>query len=130
MLKFSAEACAILHSLCWSWQNQQACHFSSLLSDSCSVFATLSSPPSFLLPQTLWPIWQELSALSFCSIRLNGSTDTHFSWGTTQLMSWPDGDCYLHPPQSLGSLSPLISRIHSCLSSDWRHTGSSKFFNR
>ena len=37
------------------------------LSDSRS---TLSSPPSFLLPQTLWQIWQELSFLSFCSIRL------------------------------------------------------------
>ena len=29
----------------------------------------LSSPPSFLLSQTLWQIWQELSSLS-CSIRL------------------------------------------------------------
>ena len=27
------------------------------------------------------------------------------------------------------SLSPLISRIHSCLFSDWRRTVSSKFFN-
>ena len=26
---FSAEACAILHALCWSRQHQQACHFSS-----------------------------------------------------------------------------------------------------
>ena len=38
-----------------------------LLSDSCSVLDNLSSPPSFLLPQTLW---QELSSLSSCSIRL------------------------------------------------------------
>ena len=30
----------------------------------------LSSPPSFLLSQTLCQIWQELSSLSFCSIRL------------------------------------------------------------
>ena len=30
----------------------------------------LSSPPSFLLSQTLWQIWQELSSLSSCSIRL------------------------------------------------------------
>ena len=45
---FSAEACAILHALCWSRQHQQVCHFSSLLlSDSRSVLATLSSPPSF-----------------------------------------------------------------------------------
>ena len=41
-----------------------------LLSDSRSVLATLSSPPSFLLSQTLWPIWQELFSFSFCSIRL------------------------------------------------------------
>ena len=40
-----------------------------LLSDSRSVLATLSSPPSFLLSHTLWQIWQELSSLS-CSIRL------------------------------------------------------------
>ena len=52
---FSAEACAILHAFCWSRQHQQVCHFSSLLllSDSCSVLATLSSPLSFLLAQTL-----------------------------------------------------------------------------
>ena len=69
---FSAEACAILHALCWSRQHQQVCHFSSLLilSGSRSVLATLSSPPSFLLSQTLWQIWQELSSLSSCFIRL------------------------------------------------------------
>ena len=69
---FSAEACAILHTLCWSRQHQQVCHFSFLLllSDSRSVLATLSSPPSFLLSQILWQIWQELSSLSSCSIRL------------------------------------------------------------
>ena len=51
---FSAEACTILQALCWSRQHQQVCHFSSLLlSDSHSVLATLSSPPSFLLPQSL-----------------------------------------------------------------------------
>ena len=52
---FSAEACAILHALCWSRQHHKVCHFSSLLllSDSRSVLATLSSPPSFLLSQTL-----------------------------------------------------------------------------
>ena len=51
---FSAEACAILHTLCRSRQHQ-VCHFSSLLflSDSRSVLATLFSPPSFLLSQTL-----------------------------------------------------------------------------
>ena len=42
-------------------------------------------------------------------------------------MSWPDGERFLHPLQSL-NLSPLISRIHSCLFSEWRRIVSSKFF--
>ena len=68
---FSAEACTILQAICWSRQQQQVCHFSSflLLSDSRFVLANLSSTPSFLLPQTLWQIWQEPSSLSSCFIR-------------------------------------------------------------
>ena len=72
-----------------------------LLSDSRSVLTTLSSPPSFLLSQTLWQIWQELSSLSSCSIRLQWVPRHLFLQGTTRLMSWPDGECYLHPLQSL-----------------------------
>ena len=41
-----------------------------LLSDSRSVLTTLSFPPSFLLSQFLGQVWQELSSLSSCSIRL------------------------------------------------------------
>ena len=69
---FSAEACAILQALCWSLQLPQVCHFFSLLllSDSRSVLAALFSPPSFLLSQILLQIWQELSSLYSCSIRL------------------------------------------------------------
>ena len=39
---FSAEACAILHALCWSRQHHKVCHFSSLLllSDSRSVLSS------------------------------------------------------------------------------------------
>ena len=70
-----------------------------LLSDSCSVLPTLSSSPSFLLPQTLWQIWQELSSLCFCSIRLQWIPDTRFSRKTTRLMSWPDGVRYSCPLQ-------------------------------
>ena len=44
-------------------------------------------------------------------------------------MSWPDGESYLYPLQSLVVFSPHISRIHSSLFSDWRHTVSSKFFD-
>ena len=60
---FSAIAYAILQAVCWSRPHQQACHFSYYLT------LVLPSPPSFVLPQTLWQIWQELSFLS-CSIRL------------------------------------------------------------
>ena len=104
---FSAVACVILQALCWSRQNQEACHFSSLLllSDSRSVLTTLSSPPSVLLPQSLWQIWPERSSLSFCSI----------------------GHSFL--PGNACSLSPLIFRIHSRLFSDWRRTLSSKSFD-
>ena len=69
-----------------------------LLPDSRSVFATLSSTPSLLLPQTLWQIRQEPSSLSFCSIRLKW-VPGHRS--TTRLMSWRDEERYLRPLQSL-----------------------------
>ena len=70
---FSAEACAVLHALCWARQHQQVFHFTSLLllSDSRFVLATLVSPPSFLLSQTLRQILQELFFLFSCSIRLH-----------------------------------------------------------
>ena len=41
----------------------------------------------------------------------NGSPDTRFSQGTMQLMSWPDGERYLHPLQSL-----VVSRLLSLVS--------------
>ena len=41
-----------------------------LLSGSCSVLSSV-----FLLPQTLWQIWQEQSSLSSCSIRLQWVPD-------------------------------------------------------
>ena len=74
-------------------------------------------------------LWQELSSLSFCSIRLQ----------------WVPGDSFLPSNDSADelarrgaliissaipcSLSSLISRIHSTFFSDWRHTVSSKFFD-
>ena len=117
---FSAEACAILHTLCWSRQNQQVCHFSSLvlLSDSCSVFTALSSIPSFFFTQTLWQIWQELSfPSSVLSLDTrfpghNGSPDTRFSQGTTRLTSRLDKECYLRSLQSL-IVSLLLSLVLS-----------------
>ena len=104
---FSAEACAILHALCWSRQHQQVCHFCSLLllSDSRSVLSSTfpvisnscrSGRNCLLSP----PVLSDH----------NGSPDTRFSWGMTRLMSWPDGECYSRPPQSL-VVSLLLSLV-------------------
>ena len=128
---FSAEACAILHALCWSRQHQQVCHFSSLLllSDSRSILATLSSPPSFLLSQTLWQIWQELSSLSSCSIRLQWVPGHSFLPGNDTADQLARRGALLAPSAIPCSLSPFIFRIYSSLFLDWRRTVSSKFFD-
>ena len=57
----------------------------------------------------------------------NRSPDTRFCQGTMQLMSWPDGERYLHPLQFL-VVSLIISHILSCLFLDCRRTVSSKYF--
>ena len=80
-----------------------------LLFSSCLTLV-LSSLLCFLLSQTLWQIWQELSFLSAVLSDYNGSPDTRFSRGTTRLMSWPNGVHYLRPLQSLvvSLLLPLV----------------------
>ena len=126
---FSAEACAILHALCWSRPHHKVCHFFSLLflSDSRSVLTTLSSPPPFLSSQTLWQIWQELSSLSSCSIRLQWVPGHSFLPGNDAADELARRGALLAPSAIPCSLSPFISRIHSFLFSDWRRTVSSKF---
>ena len=99
-----------------------------LLSDYRSVLATPSSPPSFLLSQTLWHIWQDLSSLS-CSIRLQRVPGHSFLPGNDAADELARRGALLAPSAIPCILSPLISRIHSCLFSDWRRTVSSKFFD-
>ena len=99
---FSAEACAILHALCWSWQHQQVCHFSSppVWLSFCPHHPVLSS----IFPLISKSVADLPGAVCFYLLLLsdyNGSPDTRFSRGTTRLMSWPDEEHYLCPLLSL-----------------------------
>ena len=93
------------------------------------VLATLSSPPSFLLSQTLWQIWQELSSLSSCSITLQWVPGHSFLPGNVATDELARLGALLAPSAIPCSLSPLTSRIHSRLISDWRRTVSWKFLD-
>ena len=74
----------------------------------------LSSPPCpFLHLSSYLKLCGRSSRNCFLSPVLsdyNRSTDTHFSRGTTRLMSWPDEEHYLRPPQSL-VVSLLLSLV-------------------
>ena len=109
---FSAEACTILHALCWSRHHQQVCRFSSLLllSDSRFVLTTLFS--------LRLSFYFNLSGRSgrYCLFSpvlsgYNGSPDTRFSRGTMRMMSWQNGEHYSCPPQFL-----VISLVLSLVS--------------
>ena len=100
----------------------------SLRFSSCLTLATLSSPQSFLLPQTLWKIWQGPSSLS-CSIRLQWVPGYSFLRRNDKADKLARQGALLVPCVITCSLSPVISRIHPRLFADWRHTVSSEFFD-
>ena len=93
-----------------------------LLSDSPYLF----SSPSFLLSQTLWQIWQELSSFSFCTISLQWVPGHSFLRGNNAADEQAKSGMLLAPFAISCIFSPLIYRIHSCLFSDWRPTVSSR----
>ena len=121
----SAEACAILHALCWSRQHQQVCHFSS--PTICLSLCPCHSVLSFIFPFTSISVRNYFLSSPVLS-GYNGSPDIRSFRTTTRLMSWPDGEHYLFPQQSL-VVTLLISGIHSFLFSDCRRTVLSKFFD-
>ena len=88
--------------------------------------SALSSPPSFILPQSLW---QELSSLSLCSIRLQWIPGHSFLPGNDAVDELARRGALFMSSVSPCSLSRLISRIHFSLFSDWRRTVSSKLFD-
>ena len=125
---FSAEACAILHALCWSRQHQQVCHFSSLLFSYLTL--VLFSPPCPLLHLSSYlNLCQKLFSLFSSSIRLQWVPGHSFLPDNDAANELARRGSLLVPSAMPCNLSSLISGIHSSLFSFWRHTVSLKFFD-
>ena len=97
----------------------------------CTLFAGLDSTnkpaTSLLLSDSRFVVFSIFSHISNCVADFsgtvfsppvpsgyNGSPNTRFFGGTTGLMSWPDGGCYLRPPQCL-VVSLLLSLVSTFL---------------
>ena len=74
-------------------------------------------------------MWQELFLLRSCFIRLQWVSGHLLLTGNNSADELAKRGALLAPSAIPCSLSLLISRIHFCLFSEWRHTVSSKFFD-
>ena len=102
---FSAEACSILHALGWFRQHQQVCHLSFPLHFCHSVLSFL-----FYLK-----LWQELSFLSFFTMRLQWVPGHLFFPGSNMVDDVAKRGALLLPCAISCALClfPHTSRIHS-----------------
>ena len=127
---FSAEACITLRALAGLGSTNKSAIFFLFSS---YLTLVLSSPPCPLLHLfsylKLCGRCSTNCLLSSCSIRLQWVPGHSFLPGNDVADELVRRGALLVPPATPCSLSPLISRIHSCLFSDWRHTVSSKFLD-
>ena len=86
----------------------------SLLFSSCLTLV-LSFPPSFLLSQTLWQIWEKLSSLSCCSIRLQWVPRHSFLPGNDTAVELARWGALLAPSAIPCGLSLLLSLVSTFL---------------
>ena len=129
--RYSAEACAILQALFLVSAAPTSLPF--FFPFFSSLTPALSLPPCLLLHLSFYlNISGRFSRNCVLSSPVlsgyNGSPDTRFSQGTMRLMSWPDGERYSYPLQSL--VVSLFHLSHPLLSfSNWGRTFLSKFFD-
>ena len=118
----STEACAILHALCWSWQHQQVCSFSSVfLSDFRSVFSSIF----LLISNSVADLAGTVFSLFSCSIRLQWVLGHSFLPGNDTVDELARKGVLF----ALSATPCSLSCIYFCLFSDWRHTVLLKFFD-